>query len=307
MHVDEPLRFEMNRLVSYDDQSLLSEICRVAQLLPPGPITRQAFSELARVSTDTLIRRFGGWEAALERADLGDRYSGKRVTAKMQRQQGRGLSAEDMTNELRRIAALLGRQTITRADLLEHSQIMSERAVLNRFGTWKAALAAAELELSPHGRRWTEDDYFDNLLEVWTHHGRAPKYAEMGRPPSQISPGGYEARFGSWGRAKQAFVDRVNSDIAPERSEPETKAPANAQIEPRLRQEDQRTIPVGLRYQVLRRDNFKCVLCGRSPATEPTVVLHVDHILAFSRGGKTKLENLRSLCQDCNLGKGTRD
>lgn len=299
----------MNRLVSYDDESLLSEIRRVARLIPPGPLTRQAFSELAHVSTTTISRRFGGWEAALERAGLAELYTGKRVTAKMQQQQGRGVSAADMVNELQRIASLLGRRTITRADLAEHSQVMSERALLNRFGSWKAALMAADLELSPRGRRWSDDDYFDNLLEVWTHHGRPPTYAEMRESPSRISPGGYEAKFGSWGRAKQAFVDRVNSDIAAGSAEPGAPAldPKNNRIQPRPRQEDQRTIPVGLRYQVLRRDNFKCVLCGRSPATEPTVVLHVDHILAFSRGGKTRPENLRSLCQDCNLGKGTRD
>lgn len=300
------LRFEMDRLVSYDDDSILDEVKRVAALIPEGPITRNAFDAESRVHSSTVIRRFGGWQATLERAGLQDRYGGKRVSAKMRDQRARAATADDMVVELQRIAAKVGRTVITRADLLEHAELMSERALLNRFGSWKVALEAAGLELSNMGRRWSDDDYFDNLLEVWTHYGRAPKYGEMGKPPSRISPGGYEAKFGSWGRAKQAFVDRVNSDIA--LGEREASAPAvPAPVAARPRQEDQRTIPVGLRYQVLRRDNFKCVLCGRSPATDQKIVLHVDHVIAFARGGKTRLDNVRSLCQDCNLGKRAGD
>jgi 5-methylcytosine-specific restriction endonuclease McrA len=69
---------------------------------------------------------------------------------------------------------------------------------------------------------------------------------------------------------------------------------------------DKREIPLGIRYSVLRRDNFKCVLCGNSPATDPTCVLHVDHIHPSSKGGKTVVENLRTLCEHCNVGKGAK-
>jgi hypothetical protein len=65
-----------------------------------------------------------------------------------------------------------------------------------------------------------------------------------------------------------------------------------------------RTIPIGLRYLVLKRDRFRCALCGSSPALDPTCQLHLDHILPFSAGGKSELANLRSLCAPCNLGKG---
>ena len=59
-----------------------------------------------------------------------------------------------------------------------------------------------------------------------------------------------------------------------------------------------------LRYDVMRRDGFRCVLCGRSASDG--VQLHVDHIQPVSKGGKTELSNLRTLCQDCNLGKGAK-
>ena len=51
---------------------------------------------------------------------------------------------------------------------------------------------------------------------------------------------------------------------------------------------------------------FKCVLCGNSPAVDPNCKLYVDHIIPFSRGGKTVDVNLRALCADYNIGRGNR-
>lgn len=59
-----------------------------------------------------------------------------------------------------------------------------------------------------------------------------------------------------------------------------------------------------MRYDVLRRDNFHCVRCGRGK--EDGVKLHVDHIVPVSRGGKSVMDNLQTLCEDCNCGKGNR-
>ena len=58
-----------------------------------------------------------------------------------------------------------------------------------------------------------------------------------------------------------------------------------------------------LRYQVLRRDGFRCCICGAS--SRDGVKLHVDHIKPVSKGGKTEIRNLRTLCDRCNLGKGS--
>lgn len=59
-----------------------------------------------------------------------------------------------------------------------------------------------------------------------------------------------------------------------------------------------------LRYDVLKRDNFRCVICGRSASSG--VELHVDHIRPVSKGGKTVMSNLRTLCSDCNKGKAAK-
>lgn len=68
-------------------------------------------------------------------------------------------------------------------------------------------------------------------------------------------------------------------------------------------QNKSRKIPDKLRYKVLKRDNFKCCACGASPAKDPSVELHIDHIIPWSKGGETTMENLQTLCSKCNLGK----
>lgn len=75
---------------------------------------------------------------------------------------------------------------------------------------------------------------------------------------------------------------------------------------PSVQDEDRRQVPLGLRFRVLNRDRFRCVKCGAAPATDPLCSLHVDHKLPCSRGGKTVIDNLQTLCAKCNLGKGDR-
>ena len=59
-----------------------------------------------------------------------------------------------------------------------------------------------------------------------------------------------------------------------------------------------------LRYDILRRDDFKCAICGASAQTG--VRLHVDHIVPIAKGGKTVPSNLRVLCERCNIGKSDK-
>lgn len=58
-----------------------------------------------------------------------------------------------------------------------------------------------------------------------------------------------------------------------------------------------------LRFEVLARDKFTCQYCGASPSKDPSVKLHIDHIIPWSKGGLTTIDNLQTLCSTCNLGK----
>lgn len=64
-------------------------------------------------------------------------------------------------------------------------------------------------------------------------------------------------------------------------------------------------ISKGKRFKILRRDGYRCQLCGRT-AQEDGVKLEVDHKIPESKGGPTKPSNLWTLCFDCNRGKGVR-
>ncbi len=71
-----------------------------------------------------------------------------------------------------------------------------------------------------------------------------------------------------------------------------------------LRQRERSLMSDRLRVEILRRDGFKCRMCGAT--ADDGVTLHVDHILPVSRGGLTTHQNLQALCKSCNLGKSNR-
>ena len=66
---------------------------------------------------------------------------------------------------------------------------------------------------------------------------------------------------------------------------------------------DRKQISKKLRFEVFKRDGFRCQYCGRSA---PQVILHVDHIHPVAEGGTNDIMNLITSCADCNLGKGAR-
>ncbi len=61
-------------------------------------------------------------------------------------------------------------------------------------------------------------------------------------------------------------------------------------------------IKPSVRWKILKRDNFRCVLCG-ADATDRK--LHIDHIDPVSLDGKSNSKNLRVLCDACNIGRNT--
>lgn len=64
-----------------------------------------------------------------------------------------------------------------------------------------------------------------------------------------------------------------------------------------------KTVNGKLRFEVLKRDEFRCVYCGRG-ASE--VAIEVDHIVPRKLGGLDVIENLAACCRECNSGKRAR-
>lgn len=62
---------------------------------------------------------------------------------------------------------------------------------------------------------------------------------------------------------------------------------------------------VSLRFEVMKRDGYRCQLCGRT--AQDGVRLEVDHKVPHSKGGLATLGNLWVLCWPCNRGKSDKD
>ena len=60
----------------------------------------------------------------------------------------------------------------------------------------------------------------------------------------------------------------------------------------------------GIRFSILKRDNYRCRLCGFS--AQDGVKLQVDHIRPKAKGGSSFVWNLWTLCEPCNNGKRAR-
>jgi hypothetical protein len=211
---------------------------------------------------------------------------------------------EALLDELRRISVVLGEHPLTQVAFTKASGKVHAQTLIRRFGTWKETLAKAGLEHRFLTRIHAEQASLENIAEVWTHYGRPPEYREMFQPPSRIQGKTYIYRWGTWRKALKAFVDWANADEQLQGSETEPEAPQQSPAKPNRTEADYREVRPGLRFRVFKRDNFRCVACGRSPATHLNIELHADHILAVANGGKTIVENLQTLCQGCNLGKG---
>jgi len=54
------------------------------------------------------------------------------------------------------------------------------------------------------------------------------------------------------------------------------------------------------RYNIYRRDEYKCLYCGSKDA------LTLDHVIPKSKGGPNSWTNLATCCMSCNITKGDR-
>ena len=79
----------------------------------------------------------------------------------------------------------------------------------------------------------------------------------------------------------------------------------HSKLNPKNRPKDPFTLRPGTRFDVMKRDNFQCKLCGKS--AKDGAVLEVDHKHPRSKGGRSTKANLWTLCWTCNQGKSAKD
>lgn len=205
----------------------------------------------------------------------------------------RNVSVNDIIEDIRRIAKELDKDTVTQDDYDMHGQF-SHKNIYSKIGSWPKALEMAGLCISNTGRNISNEELFQNLERVWIKLGRQPKYGEMSKPLSNFHVSTYERRFSGWIKALECFVEYIQND---------EKDVDFVECENLTKKRTSKSINLRLRFKVMMRDSFRCCKCGRSPATDSNISLQVDHILPWSKGGETIIENLQTLCSACNQGK----
>jgi hypothetical protein len=295
------MKFELNRpYQKYSDSELLNDLGIVAKKFGKNTVTKREYLKQGSFCPETISKRFGSWEDGLKKAGLSvDRLA--------------HITTEELIADIQNVAKKLDKRSLTLCNYTKNGAY-SENPIRKHFGTWLVALEKAGLLPSAkYPKRFTDEEYFQNIEKMWIALGRQPRYSEVEKPLSKISAGAYENRFGSWRKALEAFVKWVNEergdveedDAKAESSGVSLSGEPETVVERRVKKSRRtsRNPSLRLRFRVMQRDNFACRVCGRSPASSLGTVLHVDHVKPWSKGGETVFENLQTLCETCNLGK----
>jgi len=209
--------------------------------------------------------------------------------------------------ELRRVAKHYDYRRFSRHEFDAIATACKGSTVISKFGSWDNALNAIGVTLKQHKanrKQISDKDLLVELGRIWSSKGHRPSKAEWEASDANYSYTTYKSRFDGWLNACAKFIEFVSGGLPEEETESRDETIGKIVPVTPILPEKIRYVPLKLRLKVLQRDNFKCVFCGKSPVTHPGSALHVDHITPFVKGGKTELNNLQTLCEECNWGKG---
>jgi len=209
----------------------------------------------------------------------------------------RNIPDKELLNDLRKSAKMLGKLKISKREY-QSKGTYDDSTLTRRFGSWNKAVLKARLEINKPAN---VAELMDNLKHVWDTLKRQPTSKDMVKPLSKYSNYAYVWIFGSWSAALKEFVKLHSKHGKRYRGLIKTNASSG-----KIKNKIQCNVSKTMRFDVMLRDKFKCRLCGASPAVNPKVTLHADHIIPRSKNGETSISNLQTLCSDCNYGKGTK-
>lgn len=292
------------------DEELLNDILRVSKMYDKDRLSQQEYNKYGQYHSSTISKRFGGWNVAVMKIGLKPCHTGKQKHDVCE-------CDEVFFADMRKIAEILDKKSITTGDYIEHGHY-NYSSIIRKYGSWNTILKLAGLEPTPYrlgkGKEISDEELFQDIERVWIKLGRQPTITDIKNGEFSFGQNTFVRRFGGWRGTLEAFVKYINSenettpvnDEIENKSYIETSPPTKESqaITPhKSSRKTTRDINLRLRFKVMQRDNFKCCICGKSPATSPNVTLHIDHIKPWSKGGETTIDNLQTLCSDCNLGK----
>lgn len=286
-------------------EELIEDLQRVASELNIDYVSRKTYEKNGKFSATPYIRNFGTWIEALNKAGLSTNRSLKDY--KM-------ISDDILIDDIMYVANKLGKNTISTKEYKENGN-HSIQTILLRYSSWNNALKEAGLK-STSFKIITDEDLYNEIERLWIKKGSQPTTTDIRNGDSIYSLNTFSRRFGGWRNALESFIKYIyDSDSEMDSAQPKTEITDdtdslksdNSKIVSKIktkRHTTPRQVNQKLRFKILYRDHFKCCACGASSASSPDVVLHIDHIIPWSKGGETIEENLQTLCSKCNLGKG---
>ena len=310
------MKFELTEYHhNISDQALLNDVAHVAKVLNKSSLTKKEYAQNGQYGVETICRRFGSWLKVLNLCKLESNQF--QLAAANSSHLYTAISNRDLLDDIIRVSKILGKESFSSREYNDLAKYSSS-TVFKHFKSWNNALVKAGLRpyKQVSEKRIETTTLFEEIERMWITLGRQPTVSDIKNGYSKYALNTFSRRFGGWRNALEAFVNWIENEqndtqviyINTDQSvgddtliQEQDSASRNFPLP--IKHKTKRDINLRLRFLVMKRDNFKCCICGASPAKDPEVELHVDHIIPWSKGGETVIDNLQTLCSKCNLGK----
>lgn len=279
------------------DEELVLDLRRVAQIYCKETITIEEYDKFGNYQHTTFYRRFGSWTNSLIKSGL------KPIKKQYKKSK---LEKKEIIDDIKKIYEEHGNVS---ANIYKQKGKFPFKTVKRLFNnSWENVLQESGLPLNCGSRSIKDIDLLIEIERIWETLCRQPTTSDIKKGFSKFSLNTFIRRFGSWENTLKNFSNYIEIKEKDARKIIEDNSNETLVCSTKIfTHTTKRDINLRLRYKVLLRDNFKCCKCGRSPATTPGLELHIDHIKPWANGGETVIENLQTLCSDCNLGKSDVD
>ena len=289
------------------DEELIEDLKRVAGIHQKSSITQKEYLQYGKYASRTIVMRFGSWNEALKKAGLVLERGHYKTHLFCE-------SDEDFFEDVQAVATQLGRNYVSIEEYAKYGKY-SHGSKVKKYKSWDAILHESGLENTPFrtgpNLKYSDEELFEEMERLWVQLGHQPSVSDAKLyNGARISGTTFQNRFGSWRKALEAFVEYINTDdmellndTADE--DKNNDNPNENEISP-YKHKTKREPSNRLKVQVLMRDGNRCRICGVA-CNDGIHKIHFDHIIPWSKGGETTLDNLQVLCSDCNEALGNLD
>lgn len=173
------------------------------------------------------------------------------------------LSESLVLEELRKVAKHFGYRKFTWKEFNDVAVNCKGATVLRAFGSWENALKAIGAELRPRNVRRQdsipEEELFKEMNRVWKVVGQRPSRNQWEQSNPKYAYGTYCKRFNGWLNACASFIEYKSKSENPLKESVNSNRQHTAKatsVDASQQSEANRTIPLKVRLQVLKRDHF---------------------------------------------------